>query len=68
MPSFEYSMDACISGGGAHYGEDWFYLNWPLDCPEMVGLHINVLELKTVLESVKRWGGVMERPPCLCEK
>ena len=32
------------------------YLNWGRDFPDFVDSNINVLELKTVLESVKRWG------------
>ena len=56
LPSFAYASDACLSGGAPHFNSDWFYTSWRWDHPEIVDKHINVLELKTVLESAKRWG------------
>jgi hypothetical protein len=55
LPSYEFGTDACLVGGGAHFGRDGLYCNWASDFPYYVDSHINVLELKTVLESVKRW-------------
>jgi hypothetical protein len=43
-------------GGAGHFKHDWFYTGWKADHPSMVGEHINILELKTVLEAAKRWG------------
>jgi hypothetical protein len=42
-PSFEFSSDACLSGGGAHFLDDWFYVNWRVDGPLYAQAHINVL-------------------------
>ena len=44
------------AGGAAFYLDDWFYLNWATDCKNFTDAHINTLELKTVLEAIKRWG------------
>jgi hypothetical protein len=56
LPSFAFASDACLSGGAAHFDDDWFYTSWKWDHPEVLGSHINIFELKTVLESAKRWG------------
>jgi hypothetical protein len=48
LPSHEFATDACLSGGGGHFGQSWFYVSWFKDYPELVSAHINVLELKTV--------------------
>jgi hypothetical protein len=56
LPSFEYATDACLSGGAAYFRQDWFYISWEEDFPEYKDAHINVLELKTVVESARRWG------------
>jgi hypothetical protein len=48
--------DACESGGGGFYLNDWFYENWLIDYPEKVGAHINELELFTVVLALRRWG------------
>jgi hypothetical protein len=56
LPSFEFATDAYELGGGGPFKSDWFYTSWSEDHPEMVGEHINLLELKTVLEASKRWG------------
>jgi hypothetical protein len=58
LPSCEFGSDASLIGGGAHFGSDWIYLNWERDFPAFKDSHINVLELKTVLESVKRWASL----------
>ena len=38
------------------YGLDWFYSHFASDYPDWASEHINVLELLTVLQAVKRWG------------
>jgi hypothetical protein len=60
VPSYSFASDACLSGGGAHFKQDWVYFKWSVDFPEFTEAHINVLKLKTVLESVKRWGHLWE--------
>jgi hypothetical protein len=56
IPSFSFATDACLTGGAAYYNNDWFYTNWCIDLPACKDEHINELELRTVLESAKRWG------------
>ena len=56
LPRFCFATDACPTGGGGFLGTDWFYVNWELDCPELVGSHINELELATVFIALSRWG------------
>ena len=56
LPNFEFSTDACLVGGGAHFRDDWFYVNWVLDMPEVANSHINVLELETIHLAAEFWG------------
>ena len=56
LPAYLFSCDACLSGGGAHFGLDWSYWSWHVDFPEIEFAHINVLELFTVLLSLIKWG------------
>ena len=55
LPSYEFATDACLVGGGGHFGDHWFYVNWASDFPEMSAAHINVLELETVLIASELW-------------
>jgi hypothetical protein len=59
--SAEFSTDACMVGGGGHFGSDWFFVSWVEDFPTCVASHINVLELKTVLVAAHRWGHLWYR-------
>jgi hypothetical protein len=56
LPSYVYATDACESGGGGFWMDDWFYVNWQEDIPELVGAHINQLELAAVVIALMRWG------------
>ena len=56
VPSFVFGTDACEEAGGAHFADDWMFVSWREDVPEMVGRHINVLELQTVVMAARRWG------------
>lgn len=56
VPSHSFSTDACLLGGGGHFKNDWFFIDWKSDNPKLDGKHINILELQTVLESARRWG------------
>jgi hypothetical protein len=58
LPAHVFSTDACETGGGAHFGDDWVYVAWEKDFPECFGKHINVLELKSVVVAAARWGPV----------
>lgn len=55
LPSFQFSTDACLSGGGAAFRGDWLYVSWLIDYPSFAESHINVLELLTVLVAAERW-------------
>jgi hypothetical protein len=43
-------------GGGAHFYDDWVYVNWEVDVPNMQDSHINILELEMVHQAAVRWG------------
>jgi hypothetical protein len=60
LPNYCFSTDACLTGGGAFFGADWFHVNWLMDCPELHGRHINELELATVVIALLRWGPQLE--------
>jgi hypothetical protein len=51
-----FSTDACLRSGGGHFNTLWFHANWAIDLPELVGLHINILELFTILIAAECWG------------
>ena len=55
QPLDQFSTDACLTGGAGHFHQDWFYVNWALDHPQVQEYHINKLELYTVLLSLRRW-------------
>ena len=59
LPNYFYATDACETGGGGFCGTDWFHVNWSIDYPEMLGRHINELELFVAVLALERWG------PCL---
>ena len=52
----KFSTNASLVGDGAHYQQDWFYVNWELDFPHFQDCHINQLKLSTVLLALRRWG------------
>jgi hypothetical protein len=56
LPSSVFSTDACLSGGGGQFANDWFFVDWVSDFKDYVDCNINVLELKSVLLAVNRWG------------
>ena len=47
--------DASPAGGGCCWHNDWLYVNWALDFPNMCPLHINYKETFMVLQATKRW-------------
>jgi hypothetical protein len=56
LPSHIFATDACLRGGGAYFEDDWLYLDWDIDIPSVSSASINVLELRMILEAVRRWG------------
>ena len=48
--------DACTEGGGGHWGDNWFYVNWRLDWPQANDLHINGKEILSVVLAAHLWG------------
>ena len=55
VASEQFSTDACPIGGGGSFHRDWFYLNWEVDQPTVVKVHINLKETFTVLAALGRW-------------
>ncbi|CAC5424775.1 unnamed protein product [Mytilus coruscus] len=55
VPITSVATDACKSGVGGVYQNDWFYVNWAEDHPFALKLHINELEAFSVALAVKRW-------------
>ena len=47
--------DASPAGGGCCCHNDWLYVNWALDFPNICPLHINYKETFMVLQATKRW-------------
>jgi hypothetical protein len=47
--------DACVNGGGASWNNDWFYVNWHVDFPEVSDCHINEKETLAVVLAAVRW-------------
>ena len=56
LPSYEFSTDVCLVGGGAHFQDQWFYVNWHTDMPEISDSHINILELEVIHIAAELWG------------
>lgn len=48
--------DACLEGGGGHWGENWFYVNWNVDCPLFADSHINIKEVLAAVIAAHHWG------------
>jgi hypothetical protein len=36
LPSYEFATDSCLVGGGGHFGDKWFYVNWANDFQKCV--------------------------------
>ena len=48
--------DACLEGGGGHWGDSWFYVNWNLDCNQYSESHINIKEVLAAVSAAQIWG------------
>ena len=47
--------DACNVGGGMISGNDWAYIHWDNDQPNIAQDHINVKETMAIVHAVSRW-------------
>lgn len=47
--------DACGQGAGAVFMRDWVYVNFALDWPQVLDLHINYLEILAIVIACFRW-------------
>ena len=50
------SVDASVKAGGIWVGNDWRYVEWKHDLPEVKKAHINVKETAVVLLAARQWG------------
>ena len=55
IPITSVFTDACKTGGGGVYNQDWFYANWQADYPFVAHLHINEIEAFSVVLASLRW-------------
>ena len=51
-------VDACNSGSGVAFGNDWQYVNWRCDWPAAANLHINHKETLSFLIAARRWAHI----------
>ena len=54
-PTVDVYTDACGSGAGMVTHNDWAYVNWQSDMPEILDTHINVKETVAVVAAATRW-------------
>lgn len=54
-PVTSVATDACRSGAGGFFDNDWFYVNCQCDFPFAENLHINELEALSVVFAARRW-------------
>jgi hypothetical protein len=55
VPTHTVVTDACDVAAGFSYNTDWGYVNWKLDLPQAVDLHINYKETMAIILAVFRW-------------
>ena len=49
-------VDACNTGAGFAFANDWGYINWDCDWPDVSHLHINFKEVMAIVAAARRWG------------
>lgn len=54
-PHVEITTDACNTAGGMTCGNDWAYVHWKYDYPDVQSLHINLKECLTAILAIYRW-------------
>ena len=57
-PQVDVCTDSCGSGAGMVTYNDWSYVNWQSDMPEILETHINVKETVAVVAAVIRWASL----------
>ena len=50
--------DACFEAAGAYFYDDWVYLNFGMESPELSDLHINHKEALAVVVAAERWASI----------
>jgi hypothetical protein len=55
VPTHTVFTDACNIAAGLAYNGDWSYVNWQLDMPQAVAMHINYKEALAIVISAFRW-------------
>ena len=54
-PICDVESDACNTGCGFTFNNDWGYIQWATDCPELTTLHINYKETLAAIFAAIRW-------------
>ena len=54
-PICDVESDACNTGCGFTFNNDWGYIQWAIDCPELTTLHINYKETLAAIFAAIRW-------------
>ena len=49
-------VDDCNTGAGFVFANDWGYINWDCDWPDVSHLHINFKEVMAIVAAAHRWG------------
>ena len=52
-------VDACQSAAGMFYSGDWHYVNFRIDWPAIVPLHINYKEACSITKAVDKWAPML---------
>ena len=48
-------FDACNQGSGMIFNQDWCYVDWQIDMPQVNSLHINCKEAISAVMAARRW-------------
>lgn len=59
-PVTSIQCDACTEGGGAAFLNDFFYINWALDMPDVAPLHINLKETVIIVLAIFKWAYLLK--------
>lgn len=59
-PVTSIQCDACGEGGGATFLGDFMYINWKIDMPDVLPLHINSKEIIIIILAIFRWSSMLQ--------
>lgn len=59
------TIDSSDEGSGFLYRDDWGYVNWAIDCPQLINSHINVKETVSVVFAARRWAPLLRNKKVL---